>query len=85
MPVGLQTKFGHARLRRAFWMVALIALRQRDYSFRDKFERYVARDRDNVDMRHRALTAIAAKIVRDVHALTKSETDFRRFVEMVPG
>lgn len=40
------SKLGNARLRRAFWM-AVVAIRQRDNSFRSKFERYIAKDRDN--------------------------------------
>ncbi len=37
------SKFGNARLRRALWMAGQIAIRQRDNSFRSKFERYIAR------------------------------------------
>lgn len=32
------SKFGNARLRRALWMAGQVAIRQRDNSFRSKFE-----------------------------------------------
>src|SRR3954449_8258511 len=38
------SKYGNARLRRALWMAAQVAARQRDNSFRDKLGRYTARD-----------------------------------------
>jgi transposase len=80
------SKFGNARLRRAFWMAAQIAVRQRDNSFRDKFERYIARDRHNADLRRKALSAISAKMARVVHALIKRGDDYRPFCEAaVPG
>lgn len=75
------SKFGNARLRRAFWMAAQVAIRQRDNSFRAKFERYIAKDRDNPDLRRKALTAVAAKIARSAHALVKTGTDYRPFFE----
>jgi transposase len=73
------SKFGNARLRRAFWMAAQVAIRQRDNSFRAKFERYIAKDRDNPDLRRKALTAVAAKMARTAHALIKTGTDYRPF------
>ena len=80
------SKFGNARLRRTLWLAAQVAVRQRENSFRDKFERYIARDRHNPDLRRKALTAIAAKMARIVHAVIKSGTDYRPFVEApVPG
>jgi transposase len=50
------SKYGNARLRRALWMAAQVAIRQRENSFRDKFERYIARDRHNADLRRKALS-----------------------------
>ena len=80
------SKFGNARLRRAFWLAGQIAIRQRDNSFRTKFERYVARDRDNPDLRRKALAAIAAKMARTAHAIVKRGVDYRPFFEgAVPG
>ena len=80
------SKFGNARLRRALWMAGQVAIRQRENSFRDKFERTIARDRHNADLRRKALTAITAKMARVVHAVIKSGADYRPFVEgPVPG
>jgi transposase len=75
------SKFGNARLRRAFWMAAQVAIRQRDNSFRAKYERYIARDRDNADLKRKALTAITAKMARTVHAVIKTGSDYRPFFE----
>jgi hypothetical protein len=67
-------------------MAAQVAIRQRENSFRQKFERYVAGDRDNADLRRKAFTAITAKMARVAHALIKSGADYRPFVEgPVPG
>ena len=75
------SKFGNARLRRALWMAAQIAVRQRENSFRDKFERHIAKDQHNADLRRKALTAVTAKMARVVHAVIKSGTDYRPFFE----
>jgi transposase len=75
------SKFGNARLRRAFWVAAQVAIRQRDNSFRAKYERYIARDRDNADLRRKALTAITAKVARTAHAVIKTGSDYRPFFE----
>jgi transposase len=75
------SKFGNARLRRALWMAAQVAIRQKENSFRDKFERYIARDRRDPDLRRKALTAVSAKMARVVHALIKAEAEYRPFFE----
>ena len=75
------SKFGNARLRRAFWIAAQVAIRQRDNSFRAKFERYIAKDRDNADLKRKALTAITAKMARITHAVIKTGADYRPFIE----
>jgi transposase len=75
------SKFGNARLRRALWMAAQVAIRQKENSFRDKFERYTARDRRDPDLRRKAFTAITAKMARVVHAVVKSGADYRPFFE----
>jgi transposase len=77
------SKYGNARLRRTFWMAGQIAIRQRDNAFRDKFERYIARDRDDPNLRRKALSAIAAKMARVTHAVIKSGTDYRPFFERI--
>jgi transposase len=80
------SKYGNARLRRALWLAAQVAIRQKENSFRDKFERYIARNRHNADLKRKALTAITAKMARVVHAVVKSGADYRPFVEgPVPG
>ncbi len=73
------SKFGNARLRKAFWMAGQVAIRQRENSFRDKFRRYVQRAPDNPDLRRKALTAVAAKVARVAYALIKHETDYRPY------
>ena len=65
------SKFGNARLRRALWVAGQVAIRQRDNSFRAKYERYIARDRDNSDLKRKALTAITAKMARTAHAIIR--------------
>ena len=75
------SKFGNARLRRAFWVAAQVAIRQPDNSFRAKYERYIARDRDNPDLKRKALTAITAKMARTAYAVIKSGADYRPFFE----
>lgn len=75
------SKFGNARLRRALWMAAQVAARQRENGFRDKYERYIAKDRANPDLKRKALTAVTAKMARVVHAVIKSGTDYRPFFE----
>jgi transposase len=75
------SKFGNARLRRSFWVAAQVAIRQRDNGFRAKYERYIAKDRDNADLKRKALTAITAKMARTAHAVIKSGSDYRPFVE----
>ena len=80
------SKYGNARLRRTLWIAGQVAIKQRENSFRDKFERYITKDRSNKDLRRKALTAITAKMARVVHAVVKSGSDYRPFFEgAVPG
>ncbi|MBA8916276.1 transposase [Methylorubrum thiocyanatum] len=69
------SKYDNARLRRTLWLIGQVAIRQRENSFRDKFERYIARDRHNADLRRKALTAITAKMARVAHAVIKTGAD----------
>lgn len=79
-------KRGNARLRYAYWLAAIGAIRQRENSFRAKYERYIAKDPDNRDLRRKAYTAIAAKMARVAHALTKQNTTYRGYYETaIPG
>ena len=56
------SKYGNARLRRTLWMAGQVAILQRTNSFRDKFERYIAKDRQNTHLRRKAYSAIAATL-----------------------
>ena len=75
------SKYGNARLRRTFWMAGQVAIMQRANSFRDKFERYIAKDRHNADLRRKASTAIAAKMARTAYAIVKGGEPYRPFFE----
>ena len=75
------SKYGNARLRRTFWMAAQVASRQRDNSFRDKLGRYMAGSANDPDRRRKAMTALTAKMARVAHAVIKTQTEYRPFVE----
>jgi len=75
------SKYGNARLRRTLWMAGQVAILQRTNSFRDKFERYIAKDRQNTHLRRKAYTAIAAKMARTVHGIIKRGEPYRPFFE----
>jgi hypothetical protein len=62
-------------------MAAQVAARQRDNSFRDKLGRYVAGHADDADRRRKAMTALAAKMARVAHAVIKTGTEYRPFLE----
>ncbi len=80
------SKYGNARLRRMLWLAGQTAVMKKANSFRDKFERYIAQDRHNPDLRRKAYTAIAAKMARTIHAVIKSGEPYRPFFEGVsPG
>jgi len=75
------SKYGNARLRRTLWLAGQVAILQRTNSFRDKFERYISKDRHNTHLRRKAYTAIAAKMARTVHAVVKGGEPYRPFFE----
>ncbi|MCE2736950.1 MAG: transposase, partial [Rhodobacter sp.] len=75
------SKYGNARLRRTSWLAGQTAVLKKANSFRDKFERYIAQDRHNLDLRRKAYTAIAAKMARTMHAVIKSGEPYRPFFE----
>ena len=80
------SKYGNARLRRTLWMAGQTAVLKRTNSFRDKFERYISKDRHNAHLRRKAYTAIAAKMARTVYAVIKHGEPYRPFFEGVnPG
>ena len=75
------SKYGNARLRRTFWMATQVAIRQPNNSFRDKLGRYVAGHADDPDRRRKAMTALTAKMARVAHAVIKTGTEYRPFLE----
>ena len=62
-------------------MAGQTAVLKRTNSFRDKFERYIAKDRHNAHLRRKAYTAIAAKMARTVHAVVNHGEPYRPFFE----
>jgi transposase len=70
------SKRGNARLRMAFWMAAQRAVRMNENSLRDKYERYTRQDSGNLDVRRKALTAVAAKMARVAYAVVKHDQPY---------
>lgn len=80
------SKRGNARLRCALWMAAVSAVRMRENAFRDKYQRYVAQDPDDPDLKRKARTAVTAKLARTVYALIKNDCDYQpRFEQRLPS
>ena len=75
------SKRGNARLRFAFWFAATIAVRMRENSFRQKYERYIQSDPKNADRKRKALTAVAAKMARVAYGLVKHQAPYRCYFE----
>jgi hypothetical protein len=70
-------------LRSALWIASTVALRLRENTFRDKFNRYVKADPTNADLKRRAYTAVTAKLARVIFKLIKEQTIYRPFFEPV--
>ena len=67
-------------------LAATVAIRQRENSFRSKYERYVRKDPNDADLCRKARTAVAAKMARVAHALIKQGVDYRGYHEAaIPG
>ena len=66
-----RSKYANAQLHCTLWMSGQVAIVQRTNSFRDTFERSIAKDRHNKHLRRKAYTAIAAKMARTVHGIIK--------------
>ena len=79
------SKRGNSRLRYAFWLAATSAIRTRENSFREKYQRYIKRDPDNKDLCRKGRTAVAAKMARVAHALVKIKADYTGFYEFSHG
>ena len=75
------SKHGHGRLRCALWMAAQGAIRMRENTFRQKYDRYMKGDPLNADRKRKAISAVAAKMARVAHGLIKTGTDYRPFFE----
>lgn len=75
------SKRGNARLRFAFWFAATVAVRMRENSFREKYERYIQSDPLNADRKQKALTAVAAKMARVAYSLVKHQSSYRCYFE----
>jgi Transposase IS116/IS110/IS902 family len=75
------SKRGNARLRCTFWFAGRVAVRLRESSVRDKYERYTATDPKSADRRRKAYTAIAAKMARITHAVIKTGQPYRSYYE----
>lgn len=79
------SKRGNARLRYAYWLASVNAIRQTENSFRYKFERYIKKDPENNDLKRKARVAVAVKMARVAHALVKRGMDYRGFYEFGHG
>lgn len=79
------SKRGNARLRLALWMAAMVALRMRENSFRNKFHRYTQSAPQDADLRRKAMTAVAAKMARVVYGLIKSKRPYQSYFEALPS
>lgn len=75
------SKRGNARLRLAFWLAAVIAIRHRENAFKDEYDRYIRSDPGNADLRRKASTAVAAKMALVVYSIIKSGQPYQRFYE----
>ncbi len=80
------SKRSNGRLRCTFWFAGRVAVRLRESSVRDKFERYTAPDPKSADRRRKAYTAIAAKMARITYAVIKTGRPYRSYYEHdLPG
>jgi len=75
------SKRGNARLRCAFWMAGIVAVRMRENSFRDKYQRYIRSDPTDPDLKRKALTAVMAKMPRVAYAIVKTGVPYRAYFE----
>lgn len=75
------SKRGNRRLRCAFWMAGAVAVRMRQNSFRDKYERYIKPDPLDPDLRRKALAAVMAKMARVACGIVKAQTPYRTYRE----
>lgn len=62
-------------------MAAFVAIRVRENSFREKYERYVSSNPKAPDLKGKSLTAVAAKMARVAYGLIKKNQPYRQFFE----
>lgn len=79
------SKRGNARLRMALWMAAVVAIRQPENSFHNKFRRYIQSAPQDADLRRKAMTAVAAKMARVIYGLIKSNRPYQGYFEALPS
>jgi len=72
-------------LRYAYWLAATNAIRQRENSFRHKYERYIRLNGSDSDNKRKAYTAVATKLARVAHAVVKKNVDYRGYFEVSHG
>lgn len=75
------SKRGNARLRAALWMAATVASRMTENTVRQKFDRYVASDPTNADLKRKAYTACTAKMARTIYGVIKHQQLYRAYHE----
>lgn len=75
------SRHGNARLRYAYWLAAVNAIRQTENSFRHKYERSIRKDAENKDLKRKARVAVATKIARVAHFLVKNHVEYQGFYE----
>lgn len=76
---------GNARLRLALYIASTVAIRQRENSFRDKFDRYTKLTSTDADCKRKAMTAVMAKMARVIHGLIKSNQPYQSYFEVSPS
>ena len=79
------SKRGNARLRLALYIASTVAIRQRENSFRDKFDRYTKLTPTDADCKRKAMTAVMAKMARVIHGLIKSNQPYQSYFEVSPS
>ena len=58
-----------------------MAVRMRENSFREKYERYIRADPTDPDLKRKALTAVMVEMARIAYAVVKTQTPYRTYFE----
>lgn len=75
------SKRGNARLRSALWIASTVAIKLRENTFREKFNRCVKTDPNNKDLKRKAYTAVTIKLARVLYFLIKNDTIYRPYFD----